>query len=467
MDALFYLFNKRKNSTLRPDTQDATTISCVIKDASGVVNPTIEINYPTYPHFNYCYIADFFRYYYISEWTYNKGLWTATLSVDVLATGRQFIYGTSAQVIFSSSLYDLNILDNRIAARGDYQRDENNEPFVGLITGGNTVPNGTFALVVLNNNTNWASGSATTYYLTYQQMQTFAGELMAATVWESLKQFFDNPLDGLIECYYLPIQVSNYISLSIDIAIQIGDYSFPTATGKAPVGTTLAQKYKSVQIEIPWYYDDFRKLSPYTEINLFVPYCGSKPIAPEAIYNIDYLFIQYSVDVITGNIQAIVYNQDEILEEFNGNCKIILPVGQQQARVDSIIGATGGAIAAVAGFASGGIALGAVGVLSAISSVVTPANIKQMGGFSGSILGNIIGNDLLKWQKFRLSVTSRMTTDEPDNMRTRVGNALNKVVGLSTLTGYVQTSGASVSAPGTSVELEQLNALLDSGIYLE
>ena len=170
---------------------------------------------------------------------------------------------------------------------------------------------------------------------------------------------------------------------------------------------------------------------------------------------------------MTGNVQAIVYNKEEVLEEFSGNCKITLPIGQTQSRTESVIGATGGAITAIAGFSSGNVALGATGVLSAISSVITPASIKTTGGMSGTVLGAILGNDLKRWQQFRLSATSRDTTDEPENMRAVVGNALNKVVSLSTLTGFVQCYAASVTAPATSGEIAIINDYLNSGIYIE
>lgn len=465
MNVVFYKHAKRNNSTKLPT--DGTDIPCLLKDACSVISPVLEIKTNSQPDYNYAYISDFARYYYVKEWSYDKGIWRAMLSVDVLTSWKSYILNTTAQVLFSSSMYDLDILDNRIAAISSYTRNSETASFTGALTGQNTTPNGTFALVALSNTSTWATGATTTYFMTYQQMQTFARELVSPDVWEGLRQFFNNPMDGIIECYYIPLNISSYIDLTTDGGIQIGDYSFPTSTAKKAVSTNLALKSFTTQILIPWSYTDFRRLSPYTQLSLFVPFCGSKSIATELVYNIDMLFIDYSVDVTTGNVQAIVYNKDEVLEEFSGNCKVTLPVGQTQSRVESMIGATGGAITALAGFSSGNVALGATGVLSAIGSVVTPANTRTMGGMSGSVLGAILGNDLLRWQKFRLSNTSRLTSDEPKNIRATCGNALNKVVSLSKLTGYTQTINASVAAPATESEIVQLNSYLDSGIYIE
>lgn len=465
MDVKFYNHNKRNNSMKLPT--GGSTIACVLKDDCSITSPVLELKTAERPTYNYAYIADFGRYYYVSEWSYYRGTWSCTLSVDVLTSWKSNILETKAQVLFSSSLYDLDVLDNRVAAIAHYERQSETALFTGALTGQNTTPNGTFALSALSNTSIWATGATTTYFMTYQQMQVFARELVDATVWESLKQFFNNPMDGIIECYYIPLDISKFVDLSVDGEIQIGDYTFPSATGKKALSTNLAIKSYTTQIAIPWVYDDFRRLSPYTELSLFVPFCGAKPITPEMVYNIDMLFIDYSVDIVTGAVQAIAYNKEEVLEEFNGNCKIALPLAQTQSRVDNIIGATGGAITAIAGFASGNVALGATGVLAAVGSVATPANTKSMGGMGGSVLGAILGNDVLRWQKFRLSTTSRHTADEPDNMRDVVGNALNKVVTLSGLSGYLQTSGASVSAPATDGELTDINAFLDSGVYIE
>lgn len=465
MNVVFYNHAKRNNSTKLPT--GGVTIPCALKDACSVVSPILEIKTVTKPDYNYAYISDFGRYYYVTEWIYDKGIWSCSLSVDVLTSWRDEIKSTKAQVLFSSSLYDLDVIDNRVASIGTYRRKSYTADFIGTLTGQNVTPSGTFAINALSNTSTWATGTTTSYFMTYQQMQLFARELVTPSVWEGLKQFFNNPMDGITECYYIPLDISKFIDLTVDGAVQIGDYTFPTATAKKAMSTNFALKSYTTSIDIPWLYDDFRRLAPYTELTMFVPFCGAKPVNPEMVYDIDKLFIDYSVDIVTGNIQAIVYNKEELLEEFSGNCKITLPVGQTQSRVESVIGATGGAITAIAGFASGNVALGATGVLSAISSVITPASVKTTGGMSGTILGAILGNDLVRWQKFRLSATSRDTADEPENMLAVVGNALNRVTTLSNLTGYAQCYGASVNAPATIGEITSINDYLNSGIYIE
>lgn len=465
MQARFWTFSKRKNSTQVPST-DGTLVNIVLKSPCFLTSPEIEISSVTPFSYNYCYIAAFGRYYFVSEWTALNGIWSARLTVDVLASWKAEILSGSAHVVFSSSDYDTMALDNRIPATASYTRTNAFQTFDGLPGGAQTLPRGYFALTVLAGTSNWATGAATTYFLTYTQMQSFAHQLLEPTIWESLKQWFDNPMDAIIDCYYLPVNVGEYIDLTTAQAISVADYTF-TATGYLAQVTNLATKSHHTTLEIPWGYNDFRRMSPYSEVSMFVPYCGAKSLEPALIADVEQILIDYSVDVSTGAVQAIAYVKQEVLAEFSGNMKISLPVGQSQSRVDSIVGAAGGAITAISGFSTGNVALGATGVLSAIQSVAVPASQKTMGGMQGSVLGAILGNDVSRWQQFRIQVTSRETTDSPDNMRPIQGNVCSKVRSLNGLTGYVQTYGASISAAATDGELSQINLLLDGGIYFD
>lgn len=465
MNATFYRFQKRSNSTLAP-SDSGTMVDVTFKETAGLSRGRIELA-QRLTNMNYCRIEELGRYYFINEWTYDHGRYIADITCDVLSSFRTYIRNTTARVIFSSSDYDLDAIDTRINALGGYDRQTNSEPFAGALAGQQIVPSGTFVLNVLNNSSVWATGVSTAYYLSYQQMQLFARAILDPGFWEELKQYFSNPMDGIIDCYYIPLDLSQYVDMTAEVQIQIGNYVVPGVTARCAQATSLAAKSKRGTIAIPWRYADFRNLSPYTEITMFVPFCGAKDISPELTYGAEQLLYNYSVDPTTGAIQCIVYIKGEVLQEFSGNCRITLPVGQTQSRVDSILGAGAGVVTAAIGAATGSPTAVAGGVLSAIQSVVTPASIKMMGGMSGSILGAILGNDTSLWQQFHLSVTARDTSCEPLDLNAVQGNPCNRVRTLSGLSGYVQTDAASVAAPCLEQERAQINLMLNSGIYLE
>lgn len=466
MTAQFYTLTKRNNDTTVP-SGGGVSISIRLKDDTDILSPAIELQSQANPTaYNYAYLPDLNRYYFVSSWSYNKGVWSAICRVDVLASWLEYIRATSAQVVFSSSQYSMDLLDNRVPATGVCNRKISAEPFVGasLAQAQISAP-GTFCLTALDNTGIWATGSTTTYFMTYQQMQVFARELINPATWESLKQFFENPMDAIVECYYLPLDISSYIDRTAERSIVLGSYTFPTAKGRSALATNLAVKSQRTTIDIPWQYEDYRNLPPYTTLDMFVPFCGSKPLPTADLYGYPSFFIEYSVDISTGAVEAVAYLKETVLQEWSGNIKVTLAVGQTQSRAEQIIGGVSSAVTALAGFSTGNVALGATGTLSAIGSVISPTDQKMMGGCSGSVLGSILGSDIGRWQKFILSSTSHTTVASPGSIREIMGNPNGNVLSLARLTGYCQTAGASVSSPCTDRERDMINALLDGGIY--
>lgn len=459
MNVTFYTFSKRKNSTARPSS-GGTDVDCKLKDDTSLLNPILEVRTPPALAWNYAYIPTFARYYFVGEMSYYRGVWSITLAVDPLASWREQIRNTRCHVLYSSSSYNLDLIDGRVVGAGHYIRDSRTSAFNGAKAGANVTPKGTFAVSCLSNGSSWQTGAATTYYMTYQQMQSFANAIQNADLWEQLKQWFTNPLDGIIECYYIPLSPDSYLDLSSDIGIRIGDYDVPGVTGRACLSTDMAIRTQRTTIEIPWNYSDFRRLSPYTDITLFVPFCGSKSLDPAALYNVEQFFIDYSVDFTSGSVQAIAYIKEMVLEEFSGNIKITLPIAQTQARVPEVLGAVGG----IVDFATG---RPAAGVANVVNAVVSQASHKVMGGMSGSVLGAILGNDLMRWQEFRCTCTSRETNTSPADIRATIGNVLDDVISLNAESGYIQTEGFSVDAPAFDSELEAINTMMDGGVYLQ
>ena len=108
MKVRFFTFSKKYNSTARPST-GYSEYECVIKSSSDVITPTIELQIGLSANpssFNYCYIPDYNRYYWVKDWTFYNHLWVATLNVDVLATWKPYIVNTSMFVYRASNEYD-------------------------------------------------------------------------------------------------------------------------------------------------------------------------------------------------------------------------------------------------------------------------------------------------------------------------------------------------------------------------
>ena len=114
-------FNKRENSTLKPSAAQisgGSTLDCLLLDNTSLMNPTFKLNVGGNPvGFNYCYVPSFERYFFINDWSYDKGFWYAACTCDVLASWKTEIGTGSHYILRSSSDYDGYISDNMYPAK--------------------------------------------------------------------------------------------------------------------------------------------------------------------------------------------------------------------------------------------------------------------------------------------------------------------------------------------------------------
>lgn len=89
-----------------------SNISAMFKDDTNMVNPTIIISSLISKNFNYVYISDTDRYYYVTDMTYSQQRTLITLAVDVLMS-------------FNSDIKDLEVIANRSSSYyNTYQKDD-------------------------------------------------------------------------------------------------------------------------------------------------------------------------------------------------------------------------------------------------------------------------------------------------------------------------------------------------------
>lgn len=101
MDITLCVNNSEKNK-IGKSLSNANIFSGFLKDETSVTNPVIimELENPT--RFNYAYIPEFGRYYFIDDMvSVRTGLWKISMKVDVLESFKVSIFGIP--VILSDS----------------------------------------------------------------------------------------------------------------------------------------------------------------------------------------------------------------------------------------------------------------------------------------------------------------------------------------------------------------------------
>lgn len=77
---------------LRKELTNEVVLSGSLREQSNVINPTFKIRYENPTEFNYLYVTDFGRYYFITEMeSVRTNIWLISCSVDVLMSFQEEI----------------------------------------------------------------------------------------------------------------------------------------------------------------------------------------------------------------------------------------------------------------------------------------------------------------------------------------------------------------------------------------
>lgn len=91
------LLNHSEKNKINKNLSNANYVAGTLKDETSIINPVVmmELSNPT--QYNYAYIPEFNRYYFITDITsVRNGLWRISLSVDVLESFKTEILNASA-----------------------------------------------------------------------------------------------------------------------------------------------------------------------------------------------------------------------------------------------------------------------------------------------------------------------------------------------------------------------------------
>lgn len=114
MDITLYVNNSEKNKIGKNLTNDFS-LSGTLRDATNIINPIILVELNEIANYNYCYISNFKRYYFITDITVIRtGLYAISLSVDVLESFKSDIKNLSVILINTENVGSSNYLPSSV-----------------------------------------------------------------------------------------------------------------------------------------------------------------------------------------------------------------------------------------------------------------------------------------------------------------------------------------------------------------
>lgn len=457
MNVNFYKINKKVNSTLIP-SGDGTQINVVLKSPSSIINPRFELN--QYLDVNYCYVAEFNRYYFINEIRYENPLWIYSCNADVLASFKTEIGASTKYVLRSASSYDLTIRDNLYPNKANFSNS------VATINPSIPFSSGYIVVGVLGNNSN--TNGITYYQTTPVGYSSLISKLLTEADgydWGDLTQgvinSLMNPFQYLVNARWYP----EPFVVNGQTTIKAGLWDSKVNAGIIDSSKSHTSTFNSTgRMNIPKHpkastRGQYLNLQPYTKVSLISGLFGTVDLDTSLLLNSDTMYFTLYKDFAEGNGRLIINDSSgtngTTLADIKFKYGIDLPL---TANLSSGAGAMALGIGGVAlGLATGGTSLaigGAVGFIGGAMSELQP---------SISINGNL-GGILLHSAPTYLKAVFYDIVDED---LTNKGRPLCQMKTINTLSGYLICEDGNINSNATEQEKESIASHLTSGFYYE
>lgn len=520
-NALFTTTNKRTNSTEVPSMTGAATIAIELLDSTSLMNPSIRIVQSGNPvSYNYVYISEFNRYYFINDWTSDHGQWIASLSCDVLATYKSSVIAAQEYVLRSASSYDGTIFDsyyptkaqklfkrltplNTLTWTGQGQSQHYplaaNESFIVGIYGlldVSAFADQTAYISYINNNTR---GAITYYWMSLAEIvglcyylasnNSIANMYSFSDITDGMKKVLINPMQYIASVTAIPVAKATGTGVVTVTGIQYGWYGITAAEAYAPdqVYTLAPLTLYTEGCSFDFRSAGVRSLhpqasrgsylnsNPYTKASIVFPPFGEIPIDLSLCPGAYGIRCNIQFEPVQGTAVLDIYPYKEGSEGgqstlevdfstklYHGEAQVGIEVALNQLSVNNM--QTFNGILSTAAGAAGSLVTGNIpGAISSVASGIESAVESQFPqnqtkGINGSLLQKFLNGPFM-FLEFSYIV---------DEDLSQLGRPLCQQVTLSTLSGYCLCRDADVKISGaTENEIDAVKAYMNGGFFIE
>lgn len=496
----FYQFEKRSNSTRQP-SGGGTTYACQIFDPCSVLTPRIKLSFPSGAGnptlWNYAYIGDFTRFYFVRDWTWENGLWVARLVEDVLATWRENIRDSTQYVVRAASRWNSRVVDTVFPARASIQSVVRTQPNPWT----DNINDGTFVLSVISAGTN-GFGATSYYSMSTQAFNSLRNALLSdidylsissEEISQELSKALFNPYQYIVSATWFPrsglFQNAGFVTSEIGV----GWWSL-SINGSAFFIDSSANKFQLTQeFELPKHPQAGERGAwlnspPYTTYILNIAPFGEIALDGSLLMDSSAVYAKIVVDAYTG--YAFLYVSIDnpgngmptnVLAQRAAQVGVSVPLAQiayspPSSGSDLIGTSIAGALQGVLNVGestptdfTGNLVRDALsGVTSAIGGVVSGvANgignalenryvTSQYKGSTGTVAG-------YSTQMYLIARHQYLVDDNQEDF----GRPLCTRIQLSQLNGYVQCADPDIRLAASADEIDAVRKYLINGFFME
>ena len=487
----FWQFGKKENSTKVPTTglnDIFTSYSCLLKDDCSIQNPVLWLHGDDTQSpgvwnpskWNYCYIADFERYYFVTDWVWVKPHWEAHLKVDVLASYKTNILASTKYVLRNAYTYHPDVIDTlysptALASTILTEYDFATQP---TYTWSWAPANGYFVLGIAGNGSHSINGI--TYYCFTRTELVSVIEYMYRNVtnmqWDSMSDWNDvvskafiDPLDYICSAYWFPFDPYQIVGPPAYENVHFGFWT-TSISGKYMTEPTLTIDWNFTNPLNPYSSGmAWENLPPFAQYFIDFDPFGTIPLNALRVYNSGGLGCRMIVDFTTGLGKLSIYDYPastpgrSLITARSALFGVPIPLGRQRDNLVPTLGdaavITGAATKAMTA-TSAATGVGAVGLLAATSvkmfgDLLSPDT--TVSGTTGSLVG------------LNTKCTYRAIFNKPQDANVEeFGRPLCMTKLLSTLTGYTVCADGEIEYGFMyDDERKQVEKYLTSGFYIE
>lgn len=525
LNVYFFKFSKKHNSTARPPVNTEYATLAELKDETTIhtlqmyIMPFEKNGVTVQPYgFNYCYVPEFSRYYFIEDWQWEFGRWLCTCKVDVLASFSDTILLSSQYVSRSSydstgeyAVFDGRIVDTIYPIKTHTDVYTDMIPTVSYNQGSpiylrplTSHPNKGYYVVGIiaqggeNGSTITGTLGVVNYYLfTQAAFKKFKRALFSTVSWtgisdatmnnDVLKAFF-NPIDYIASCKWSPISELSRYGVAMVNAIAFGWWVFTVTpeTGETDTGVYMFNDTSLLMCAFSWAVDPMY-ISKHPQSNrgyylLYEPYSTYElAIAPYGVVKMPSIIaeagfsVREYVDFVTGKSTMYIFigqdhGEEQAFVPF-AKAEAQLLVDVQIAQVRSTGGVAGKLVNSGVGLVNSWLEKLPDGFIKNATTGIAGAFMDQTasvtafgeneGGFAAL---NMFGGMDIYMASCDLNAKFAIIADEDID---HFGRPLCQQRVLGTLSGFTQCANAEISIQGSDVETKEIETYLNNGFYIE
>jgi len=283
-----------------------------------------------------------------------------------------------------------------------------------------------------------------------------------------LKLFGENPINAIMQLTVYPFDVKALTNATATESIKFGTADLGINAYKLLPPFNSYMSFSGVKV--PSKYRDFWDFEPYTNLYIYIPYCGVHKLS--GAYIGKEITIDLIVEFSTGTCCACVSADGIIVDYFNGKIGVNIPVTGDNAsaftsRVNSSIMSLAGSAVTTAGGALTGNPFAIAGGVAGLAQGAL--DISQVNGTDFSVSGSSSGNiDTIKPQ-YPYLIIERNTKLVPSNYGHSIGYNVQKYERLGDLDGFTTVFNPDLSDIADDMstdEIEELKSILIGGFYV-